>query len=166
MLAMMKILTGTAGLALVAGAAAPAAAQNYPYGGSGYGNPVGQIINQVLGRGSQSQYGYGGSQVAIDQCAGAALQRVDRRGYGNYRQTGYGYNAAPRARIVAITRVEQRNNGLRVRGVIDQGYGAYAGNRYGDRGAGQQLIFSCTVDYRGYVHDVDLNRRTASYRGY
>jgi hypothetical protein len=157
---MMKILTGATGLALVAGAAAPAAAQSYPYGGSGYGNPVGQVINQVLGRGSYGQYGYGGSQVAIDQCAGAALQRVDRRGYGNYRQTGYGYNSAGRARIVAITRVEQRRNGVRVRGVIDPGYRTYAG--YG--GAGQ-LEFTCAVDYRGYVSDVDIHRRTA-YRGY
>lgn len=163
MLAMSKILTGTAGLALVAGAAAPAAAQSYPYGGSGYGNPVGQIINQVLGRGSYGQQGYGGSQVAIDQCAGAALQRVEGR--GNYRQSGYGYNRAGGARIVAITRVDQRNNGLRVRGVIDPGYSAYAGNGYGYRAASQQLDFTCAVDYRGYVRDVDLHRRTA-YRGY
>ena len=164
MLAMSKILTGTTGLVLVAGFAVPAAAQSYPYGGSGYGNPVGQVINQILGHGSRGQYGYGGSQVAIDQCAGAALQRVTGR-YGNFRETGYGYNAAGRARIVAITRVDQRNNGLRVRGVIDPGYRAYAGNRYG-YGAGQQLDFSCTVDYRGYVRDVDIDRRTAYYRGY
>jgi hypothetical protein len=154
------------GLALVAGTAVPAAAQSYPYGGSGYGNPVGQVINQVLGRGSYGQNYYGGSQVAIDQCAGAALQRVSRSGYGNYRQTGYGYNAAGRARIVAITQVEQRNNGLRVRGVIDPGYGAYASNRYGYSGASQQLDFRCNVDYRGYVRDVDFDRRTAYRRGY
>ena len=190
MLAVSKFLTGTAGLALVAGAATPAAAQSYPYGGYGYGNPVGQVINQVLGGGAygqygygNQQYGYGNSRVAVDQCARAAVARVSGGygGYGAYNQRynnrGYGYNGynnAGAARVVAITRVEQRSNGLRVRGVIDVGgYGAYGnqgygyGNRgYGNRGYAQQLDFKCTVDYRGYVRDVDLDRRSSYYRGY
>ena len=91
--------------------------------------------------------------------------------------TGYGYgyngyNNAGAARVVAITRVEQRSNGLRVRGVIDagggygnQGYG-YGNYGYNNRGNTQQLDFKCTVDYRGYVRDVDLDRRSTYYRGY
>jgi hypothetical protein len=165
MYAFSKILTGAAGLAMVAGVATPAAAQY------GYGNPVGQVINQVLGGGAYGQYGYGNSRVAVDQCARAAVARVSGS-YGAYSNSryGYGYNAAPAARVLAITRVEQRSNGLRVRGVIEAS-GAY-GNRgygygnYGYANRGQQLDFKCTVDYRGYVRDVDLNRRSSYYRGY
>ena len=189
MLAVSKILTGIAGLALVAGVATPAAAQSYPYGGYGYGYPgggnvVGQVINQVLGGGAYGQYGQygqGNSRVAVDQCARAAVARVSGS-YGGYGQSGYGgygynngYNTGGGARVVAITRVEQRSNGLRVRGVIESGYGAYGnqGYGYGNRGygygyanAGQQLDFKCTVDYRGYIRDVDLDRRNSYYRGY
>jgi len=181
MLAYSKILTGMAGLAMVAGAAAPAAAQyqyGYPNSGYGYGYPnsgnvVGQVINQVLGGGAYGQYGTGNSRVAVDQCARAAVARVNGSygAYGNSRY-GYGYNGynnAGVARVVAITRVEQRSNGLRVRGVIDAagGYGNQ-GYGYGNYGyaRGQQLDFKCTVDYRGYVRDVDLDRRSTYYRGY
>ena len=184
MLAVSKILTGVAGLALVAVAAAPAAAQSYPYGYPQSGNVVGQVINQVLGGGAYGnqaygQYGQGNSRVAVDQCARAAMARVSGNGYGynqGYnRAYGYGYNGynnAGAARVVAITRVEQRSNGLRVRGVIDagggygnQGYG-YGNYGYNNRGNTQQLDFKCTVDYRGYVRDVDLDRRSTYYRGY
>ena len=181
MLAVSKILTGVAGLALVAGAASPAAAQYYPGGG----NVVGQVISQVLGGGAYGQYGrgygqygQGNSRVAVDQCARAAMARVSG-GYGGYGYNqgynrGYGYNGYNNggARVVAITRVEQRSNGLRVRGVIDagggygnQGYGYGYGN-YGYASQGQQLDFRCLVDYRGYVRDVDLDRRSTYYRGY
>ena len=166
MLAYSKILTGVAGLALVAGAASPAAAQYYPGGG----NVVGQVLGQILGGGAYGQYGAGNSRVAVDQCARAAMARVSGGGYAGYGayNRGYGYGAG--ARVVAITRVEQRSNGLRVRGVLETG-GAY-GNRgygygnYGYANAGQQLDFKCTVDYRGYVRDVDLDRRSRYYRGY
>ncbi len=189
MLAVSKILTGVAGLALVAGAAAPAAAQSYPYGYPRSGGVVGQVINQVLGGGAYGQYGYGqygrgNSRVAIDQCARAAMARVNGSGYGGYGgyggynqgynrgygYDGYGYNNAGAARVVAITRVEQRSNGLRVRGVIDAGGGygnrGYGYGNYGYANGSQQLDFKCTVDYRGYVRDVDLDRRSTYYRGY
>ena len=54
MQAMTKILAGGVAAAALFGAA-PAAAQYYPgYPGYGYQNPVGQVLNQVLGGG----YGY------------------------------------------------------------------------------------------------------------
>ena len=69
----MKAVTflGT-GVAIAAlASAAPAAAQYYPGAGYGYANPVGQVLNSVLGGG----YGYNGygnvganSQVAVNQC--------------------------------------------------------------------------------------------------
>ena len=184
MYAFTKILTGAAGLALVGGVATPAAAQ-YGYGYPQGGNVVGQVISQVLGGGAYGQYGNqygqygtGNSSVAVDQCARAAVARVGGgyAGYGAYNQgynRGYGYNGynnVGAARVVAITRVEQRSNGLRVRGVIDAGggYGAqgYGYGKYGYANTGQQLDFKCTVDYRGYVRDIDLNRRSSYYRGY
>ena len=139
-----KILMGSAGLAMIAGAAAPAAAQTYPYGTQGNsGGVVGQVIHQVLGGGqygnpAYGQYGQGNDRVAVDQCARAAQARVSRsggynqgynnQGYGNpgygnqgYGNQGYGYNNAGGARVVGITNVERRSNGLRVSGLIATG---------------------------------------------
>ena len=142
---MAKILTGAAGAAMVAGLAVPAAAQPYPpqpypqqtyppgYGDSG---SVGQVIDQVLGGGRYGAYGQGQDRVAVDQCARAAEARVNGRGgygynqgygqgYGNqgYGNQGYGYNRGALARVVGITKVERRSNGLKVFGVIDFGQG-------------------------------------------
>ncbi|HEU4704324.1 MAG TPA: hypothetical protein VFS45_01240, partial [Sphingomicrobium sp.] len=139
-----RILTGAAGIAMVAGAAAPAAAQYAPnYGGynqgynSGSGG-VGAIIGQILGGGRYGAYGQGNDRIAVDQCARAAEARVSASyrapGYGNYPQgyanqgyapgypnQPYGYNQAIQARVIGITAVERRSNGLKVSGVIDSG---------------------------------------------
>ena len=147
-----KILAGSAGLAMVAGVAAPAAAQygQYPNQGYGQGGVIGQVINSVLGQGRYGAYGQGPDRIGVDQCARAAEARVSgdfRAGrYGHYNQ-GYndrrygnrygngGYNnAATNARVVGITQVERRNNGLRVRGVIDSGMGYGYGHGYGNQG--------------------------------
>ena len=131
MIILSKLLTGAAGLAMVAGVAAPAAAQGYPYGGYGNqgGGVVGQVIQQVLGGGAYGQYGQGNDRVAVDQCARAAEARVSR----DFRTSGYG---------------------------------AY-GQGYGNQGYNQQaadLRFSCRVDYRGYVRDIDIKRNNQAYR--
>jgi hypothetical protein len=176
-------------LALGAVVAAPAAAQynpysnqpgyNYPtypgqaYPGYGYnqgytGNPVTDIIDQLLG----NRYNVTDRQ-AVRQCARAATAQAQNQyggGYGNR----YGYNqgfAPPSLHVTAITDVERRSNGLRVRGVLSSGYqGQYGngyqgygnaygngyqgyGNAYGNRGYGD-LTFRCSVDYRGVVTDV------------
>jgi hypothetical protein len=152
------ILTGSAGLAIAFGAAAPAAAQQqYPYGGYNQGgNVVGQVLNQVLGGGRYGAYGQGNDRVGVDQCARAAEAQLNRRGQGNaygaygQRPNAYGSpygNAygqqAGGARVVGITNVERRQNGnLRVHGVIDSGayaqggYGAYGQQGYGQQGYG------------------------------
>ena len=209
-----RILTGTAGLAMVVGAA-PAAAQYAPYN-QGYNNGgIAGVINQVLGGGRYGAYGQGNDRIAVDQCARAAEARVSRdyrsSSYGNYGQ-GYGtqsygnqgyipqayaYNSGSRARVVGITQVERKSNGLKVSGVIDsgmgyrgaygnsgygnQGYDPRYGNqgydpRYGNQGYGNQayannaqvadLRFSCRVDFRGYVSNVDIKRNVAARRGY
>ena len=150
-----KMLVGSAGLAMIAGAAAPAAAQNYGYQqyGSQYGNQnsggvLGSIINGVLGGGRYGSYGQGNDRMAVDQCARAAEIRVsgDRRygaygayGQGQYQgQYGQGYNNnRSNARVVAVTQVTRNNQGLRVMGLIDTGRN-FRGQGYGNQGYGNQ----------------------------
>ena len=199
-----KILTGAAGLAMAAGAAAPAAAQYAPnYGYNNNGNSaVGAIINQVLGGGRYGAYGQGADRMAVDQCARAAEARMAQTsrapGYGQYSQgygqqgyppQAYGYNMR-QARVIGITGVERRSNSLKVSGVMDSGrtqyrgaypnqgynYGAQAypnqgypnqgypnqyGNAYGQNAQVADLRFSCRVDFRGYVSDIDIKRNVA-----
>ena len=188
MLAYSKILIGTAGLAAAASFATPAAAQYYPQPGYGGNNPVGTIINQILGYG-QYPYGnygynqYGGQRMAIDQCARAVEARLSGYrggyyGYGNMPYGGgygnqYGYNQGygGGGRVQGITRVERRNYGLKVWGVASSGYRGYSG--YGRRGygsygygAGADLSWDCEVRHDGRIRDLDINRRTAYWRGY
>jgi hypothetical protein len=200
MKAVSKILAGGVAIAALA-SAAPAAAQYYPgYGYGNGGNVVGQVLNQVLG-GSQygNQYGYGSggnSQVAVQRCAAAVEQRINRDyrsrsgayggygGYGGYANNGY---AAGSGRVLGVTSVERRsNNGLRVRGVATAnayagGYGGQYGGQYGGGYGGYggygayggyapqqtgELTFKCNIDYRGYITDIDVNRNSYSNYGY
>ena len=178
-----KILTAAATLGTLA---APASAQYYPqypqypqqtYPQQAYpygynqpysGNPVVDIIDQLLG----NRYSVTDRQ-AVRQCANAARNQAMGQ-YGGYGR-GYGqYNQGNRVwannlRVTAITSVERRSYGLRVNGML--GTGAY-GNQYGQYG-GQygyqnaypagELSFRCNVDYRGTVTDVRV--RPGGYRG-
>ena len=193
MSAKMKLLAGAAGLAALVGVASPAAAQ-YPGYGYGYGynnNPVGAIVNSILGYGRYpyGNYGYsqyGNQRYAIDQCARAVEARlngyrggyygygnVPYGGYGNqYGYGGYGYNQGYGAggRVLGITRVDRKSYGLKVHGVASSGYRGYQGygGNYGTYGygAGADLRFNCEVRYDGRIRDIDINRRTAYWRGY
>ena len=157
MSALVKILAGAAGLAAAVGFASPAAAQYYPgYGYNQGGGVVGAIINGVVG-GNQYGYGnYGGNdRFAVSQCSRAVEARLG----GGYR--GYGYNNyAGGGRVVGITSVERRNSGLRVRGVATTG--GYRGYGYNDA----NIRFSCKVDYRGRIVDLDFNRQNYGYNNY
>jgi len=207
-----KILTGTAGLSMAAVTAVPAAAQTAPYGGynQGYnsgGGGVGAIIGQILGGGRYGAYGQGADRMAVDQCARAAEARMAQtsrapaygqypQAYGNqgYSPQAYGYNMR-QARVVGITGVERKSNGLKVSGVMDsgrsqyrgaypnqgynyvaqgypnqgypnqgypnQGYPNQYGNAYGQAAQVADLRFSCRVDFRGYVSDIDIKRNVA-----
>jgi hypothetical protein len=194
MKAVSKILAGGVAIAALA-SAAPAAAQYYPGYGYGGGNVVGQVLNQVLG-GSQYGYGYGSgygvnSQAAVQRCAAAVQQRIDREygygsggygygGYGGYNNNGY---AAGNARVLGVTSIDRRSNGgLRIRGVATAnayagGYGGQYGGGYGGYGgysayggyapqASGELTFKCDVDYRGFIRDTDVNRNSYSNYGY
>jgi hypothetical protein len=192
-----KFLAGAAGLAALVGFAAPAAAQYYPgYPGSGYGygynqNPVGAIVNSILGYGRYpyGNYGYnqyGNQRVAIDQCARAVEARLNGYsggyygygnvpyggGYGNPYGGGYGYNRGyGGGRVQGITRVERKSYGLKVWGVANsgyQGYNGYGRHGYGNYGynAGADLSWDCEVRNDGRIRDIDINRRSAYWRGY
>src|SRR6476620_11307930 len=162
MKAFTRFLAGGVAIAALA-SAAPAAAQYYPGYGSGYGYPnggnvVGQVLGQVLGGGYGSN-GYGmNSQAVINVCANAIQQRLSG-GYGNY---GYnGYNGYGGARVLGITSVEQRGSsggGLRVRGVATSG--RYGYNQNAD------LTWKCSVDYRGAIVGLDVNRGSYGYGNY
>jgi hypothetical protein len=185
-----------AAAAAVGGVAAPLAAQSpypYPYqqtpqpypGQPGYGyqqgysdNSIGAIINQLLG-GNANRYSVS-DRTAISQCANAAMVRAQSQYRGYNGNQGYGYQqgngysqgyAAPAMRVTAITSVERRNRGLRVRGQMSSGYGGQYGGQYGYQDqryaqgyATSDLSFRCNVDYRGYVSDVRINRNDG-YRG-
>jgi hypothetical protein len=93
------------------------------------------------------------------------------------------------ARVVGITSVERRQNGLKISGVIDTGMnrGAYGqgyanqgypnqgypnqgypnqayGNPYAQQAQFADLRFSCRVDYRGYVSNVEIRRNNVALR--
>jgi hypothetical protein len=158
--------------------------QGYGYPNQGYAqNPVGQIIDQLLG----NRYNVT-DRTAVSQCASAAIVQAQNqyRGYGQgyagqqgYGAQGYagqqGYGAM---RVTAITDVQRRSNGLRVKGTISSGMGyggnggyggqGYAGQGYGGQGYGGQqaygnrgygdLSFRCNVDYRGVVTGIRIDR--------
>ena len=188
-----KLIAGGVGLAALA-TAAPAAAQYYPQPNYGYGNqnPIGQVIGQILGYGRYPYGNYGYNQYAnqssaVDQCARAVEARLNGYqgyyGYNNVPYGGqygynnrYGYNGYNNGyqgggRVQGITRVTQKSYGLKVYGVASSGYNGYQG--YGQRGygtygynAGADLSFNCEVRYDGRIRDIDINRRTADWRGY
>lgn len=175
MKAVMKILAGGVATTALA-SAAPAAAQYYPgYSNSG-GNVVGQVLNQVLG-GQYQGYGYNGynsnTQVAVQQCAAAVEQRLSS-GNGAYAYGGNGGhdaygNHVGGGRVLGITHADRHSRGrVKVKGVASSGMNA----GYGGYGYGQQQVpdlrFDCTVDYRGYISHLDIDRdnRAYGYRGY
>ena len=156
------MMAAAAGIAALA-AATPAAAQYR------YANPYG-YANQY---GSQYGYGaYGGANtsVATQQCTAAVQNRLyNRSSIGGIIGALLGANTMNNSRVLGVTQVTQNNGYLRVRGIASSGrsaynsYSPYGVGAYGALGYGYQqaadLSFKCDVDYRGYVRDVDINRR-------
>jgi hypothetical protein len=169
---------------------------DYGYAQPGYAqplgtNPVEQIINQLLG----NRYNVSDRQ-AVSQCASAAMaQAAARYGVNGYAGSeGYaGYAGAYRPgatgvpgypgiattmRVSAITDVQRRSGGMRVKGLIDSGVdyrGGYGGQAYQGAGTGGQayatrypshndLSFRCNLDNRGIVTSMRVERNTTTYR--
>jgi hypothetical protein len=144
----MKILAGSAGLAALA-TAAPAAAQYY---GAPYGNAYGYNTNVT--------------NMAAQRCAAAVQSRLHTRtNAGGLLGAILGVNTATSGRVLNVTQITPRRNNVIVRGLAssgrNMGYGPYGSGAYGAVGYAYQpdLTFRCSVDYRGYIRDVDVNRR-------
>ena len=141
-----KLLTAGAGMAALA-AAAPAAAQ-YGYPSYGYG------------------YGYNANvtQNAAQRCSAAVQQRLSTRvGLQGILGAVLG-NQSAGGRVLSITRVNPNRRMVRVTGLANSGryaYNPYGYGYYGALGAGYaaDLQFKCDVDYRGFVRDIDIERR-------
>jgi hypothetical protein len=156
-----KILGVGAGFAAIA-ASGPAAAQYgygyaQPYSGYGYAQPYGY-----------SAYGTGvNTSLAASQCTAAVQNRLySRTGLAGILGSLVGaYATTPR--VVSITRVNVRSNGLlTVRGLAssgrNSGYGPYGVGAYGALGYGYNaadLSFRCDVAPNGAVYNVSIHRR-------
>ena len=139
---MIKAIIGGAGFAALA-AAAPVSAQYYPY----YNNYNSQATN-----------------MAAQRCSAAVQNRLSYRSNSGFLGAILGTRAS--GRVLSVTQVTPRRNSVRVRGLASTGRLAY--NPYGVGAYGMlssnyalqpDLSFRCDVDYRGYVRDVDINRR-------
>ncbi|HYC95856.1 MAG TPA: hypothetical protein VEB39_09195 [Sphingomicrobium sp.] len=145
---MIKTLALGAGFAALA-AATPANAQYYPP----YGNAYGYHANMT--------------NVAAERCAAAVQSRLSQRGSTGIIGQLFGINNYSNARVLSVTQVTPRAQTVRVRGVASSGrmaYNPYGAGAWGMLGSNYaqpaaDLRFNCTVDYRGFVRDVDINRR-------
>lgn len=171
-----KFLAGAAGLAAIA-AATPASAQwgyaQPTYNPYAYQQPYVASPYVAAPYGYQQPYAYNGynayntasTQAAAQRCSAAVQQRLQtRQGLTGVVASLLGVPTA-QPRVVSITQVNQRQNSVRVRGLASSGrnagYGAYGVGAYGSLGYAYQpdIAFSCSVDYNGYVRDIDINRR-------
>jgi hypothetical protein len=176
-----KILLGTGAAIAAITAAAPASAQYYNYGYSQprYAQPTTRYAQPYGYAQSYAQpYGYAQSyaqpyamngNMATQQCTAAVQNRLaNRASIGGIIGALLGGNTT--GSVIGITQVQPRSNGTtRVLGLASSGryatnnYGAYGVGAYGALGYGYQnaadLSFRCDVDYRGYVRNVDINRR-------
>ena len=144
---MIKSLALGAGFAALA-AASPASAQYYPPYGNAYG------------------YHATTTNMAAQRCAAAVQNRLSTRGSTGIIGQLFGVNSYSNARVLSVTQVVPRAQTVRVRGVASSGrlaYNPYGVGAYGMLGSNYaqaaDLNFRCTVDYRGFVRDVDINRR-------
>lgn len=175
--------------------AAPYPAGQYPIAQNPIAqNPIAQVIDSLLG----NRYQATGERAGVSQCANAALAEATARygvngyagsnGYAGYAgayrpgATGVpGYpGVATSMRVSAITDVQRRSSGMRVKGLIDSGVdyrGGYGGRAYQGVGYGGQpyatrnpthndLSFRCNLDNRGIVTSMRVDRNTTTYRQY
>ena len=154
-------------------------------------DPISQVINSLLG----NRYNVTDRQ-AVSQCASAAMAQATAQygvngyagsdGYAGYAgayrpgATGVpGYpGVATSMRVSAITDVQRRSSGVRVKGLIDSSVdyrGGYGGQAYQGAGTGGQayatrypshndLSFRCNLDNRGVVTSMRVERNTTTYR--
>ena len=169
------------------------AQQGYSGTNQGYAaqDPISQVINSLLG----NRYNVSDRQ-AVSSCASAAMTQATAQygmngyagsdgyaGYvGAYRPGAAGVPGYPgiatSMRVSAITDVQRRSSGMRVKGLIDSSVdyrGGYGGQAYQGAGTGGQayatrypshndLSFRCNLDNRGIVTSMRVERNTTTYR--
>jgi hypothetical protein len=153
--------------------------------------PIREIVDRQLG----ARYG-ASDKEAVARCVTAALAQgailygvngyAGTDGYaayvGAYRPGEAGVPGFPgiatNMRVSAITAVQRRSDGMRVKGLIDSGVdyrGAYGGEAYQGAGPGGQpyatrhpsnddLMFRCNLDTAGLVTSMHVERHTTTYR--
>ena len=102
-----------------------------------------RIINNIIDGLIGNRYRVS-DREAIRRCGGAAVDKAERE----YRRFSTGLPKAYPGyggfvRVVAITDVQRRNLGVRVRGILDIARHGYRGGRRGD------VNFRCGTDRRG-----------------
>ncbi len=155
--------------------------------------PVREVVDRQLG----ARYG-ASDKEAVARCVTAALAQgailygvngyAGTDGYaayaGAYRPGAAGVPGFPgiatNMRVTAITAVQRRPDGMRVKGLIDSGVdyrGARDGQAYQGPGRGGQpyatrhpsnndLMFRCNLDLAGLVSSLHVERHTTTYRRY
>lgn len=155
--------------------------------------PIREIVDRQLG----TRYA-ASDRDAIARCVTAALAQgailygvngyAGTEGYaayvGAYRPGAVGVPGFPGVastmRVSAITDVQRRSDGMRVKGLIDSGVdyrGGYGGRAYQGPGAGGEpyallhpsnndLAFRCNLDTAGLVTSMHVERHTTTYRRY
>lgn len=155
--------------------------------------PIREIVDRQLG----ARYG-ASDKEAVARCVTAALAQgailygvngyAGTEGYagyaGAYRPGAAGVPGFPGVaatmRVSAITDVQRRSDGMRVKGLIDSGVdyqGGYSSKAYQGAGAGGQpyanrnpsnndLAFRCNLDTTGLVSSLHVERHTTTYRRY
>ena len=105
------------------------------------------------------------TQLAAQRCSAAVQNRLNSRG-GLTGILGAVLGAqSSGGRVLQVTQVNPRRSTVRVRGLASSGanygYGPYGVGAYGAAGYGYapDLSFRCDVDYRGYVRNIDIDRR-------
>jgi hypothetical protein len=150
-----RILTAAAAFAGFGAIAATAAAQ--PYDPYPYQSPGEQVLQSVIDSFLGNRYNVT-DRRAVSRCSDAALAeawdefgprrrdwRGDRRNWRNHQM-----------QVTAITDVERRSSGLRIRGLIDSGLLWTQGNQYDSRIG--DLRFRCNIDYNGRIYNVRVDR--------
>jgi len=107
---------------------------------------IGNIIDGLIGNRYRAS-----ARDAARSCGWAAVDKAERdyRGFSAGRPFAYpGYRGY--VRLVAITDVDRRDAGFRVRGLLDTARRGYRGRGRGD------VEFRCNTDRRGRVQNVRL----------
>ncbi len=142
---MKAIAIWTAATALV-GALATTASAAQVEGNAQAERIIGDIVDGLIG----NRYKVS-DREAVRRCSWAAVDKAERdyRRYASGRPFAYpGYRGY--VRVIAITDVDRRSSGVRVRGLLDTARRGYRGGGRGD------VSFRCNTNRRGRVETVRL----------